>query len=55
MKHILAFCAATAFASPAFAEQPVTVNFTAEMDGKAFSCIKTYVNLGNTDGTLQPL
>ncbi|WP_417240070.1 hypothetical protein [Celeribacter halophilus] len=55
MKHILALCAATALASPAFAEQPVTINFAAEIDGKAFSCTKTYVNLGSTDGTLQPL
>jgi len=55
MKHLLAFCAATTFASPAFAEQPVTINFAAEIDGKAFSCTETYDNLGSTDGTLQPL
>jgi uncharacterized repeat protein (TIGR04052 family) len=53
MKHILALCAATALASPAFAEQPATVNFSAEIDGKAFSCTETYDNLGSTDASVK--
>lgn len=47
MKKI-AFIAAFA-ASPAFADQPVTLNFAAEIGGKAFSCDQTYSGLGTSD------
>lgn len=43
----LAFCAALA-AAPAFAEQPVTINFAAEIGGQPFACDATYGGLGAT-------
>jgi len=53
MKRILSLCAVAALASPAFAEQPVTINFAAEVDGKPFSCTETYDNLGSTNASVK--
>jgi hypothetical protein len=41
---ILAALAAT----PAFADQPVTINFAAEIGGQPFACDATYPGLGST-------
>ncbi|WP_412074024.1 MbnP family copper-binding protein [Tritonibacter mobilis] len=43
----LAFCALLA-AQPAFADQPVTLNFAAEIGGQPFACDATYAGMGAT-------
>ncbi len=38
MKQIMTICAVAALSTPAFADQPVTIDFAAEIGGEAFSC-----------------
>ncbi|MFV0244525.1 MAG: MbnP family copper-binding protein [Qingshengfaniella sp.] len=52
MKHVLIPCALLALSAPAFADQPVTINFAAEIGGKPFSCADTYDGLGATDASV---
>ena len=46
---ILAALAAT----PAFADQPVTINFAAEIGGQLFACDATYAGLGSTGAEIK--
>lgn len=48
----LAILAAIA-AAPAFADQPVSIKFEAEMGGQPFACSETYSGLGNTDAQVR--
>lgn len=48
----LAILAAFA-AAPAFADQPVTINFAAEINGAPFACDATYAGLGATDAEVK--
>lgn len=52
MKTILMTCAAMALcpvlANPAFADQPVTINFAAEVAGQPFACAGSYPDLGSS-------
>jgi uncharacterized repeat protein (TIGR04052 family) len=52
MKQIITFCAAAALSAPAFADQPVTINFAAEIGGAAFSCTDTYDDIGATKASV---
>lgn len=45
--------AAVLAASPAFADQPVTINFAAEVAGTPFACGTTYSGVGSTDAQMQ--
>ncbi|MCC5993711.1 MAG: metallo-mystery pair system four-Cys motif protein, partial [Rhodobacteraceae bacterium] len=51
--RILALAAVTALATPALADQPVTINFAAEMAGTPFSCAQAYDGIGVTDSTVE--
>ena len=51
-RFIAAACLA---ASPAIAQQPVELNFTAEIGGLPFSCDETYAGLGTGDLPAQVL
>lgn len=52
MKHVLTAGALLALSAPAFAEQPVTINFAAEIGGQPFSCADTYDGLGATGASV---
>lgn len=52
MKHIMTLCAVAALSTPALADQAVTINFAAEIDGKAFSCAETFDGIGATDASV---
>ena len=52
MKHVMTTCAVMALSTPAFADQSVTINFAAEIGGKAFSCADTYDGLGATGASV---
>lgn len=51
--RILALAAVTALAAPALADQPVTINFAAEMAGAPFTCAQAYEGIGVTDSTVE--
>lgn len=54
MKKMLATLAlATALAAPALADQPVAIQFAAEIGGKPFSCTDTYTGLGSTAASVK--
>lgn len=52
MKQIMTICALAALSTQALAEQAVTINFAAEIGGKAFSCAETFEGLGATDASI---
>lgn len=52
MKHVLTLCAVAALATPAIAEQSVTIDFAAEIGGKAFSCADTYDGIGASKASI---
>ena len=51
--RILALAAVTALAAPALADQPVTINFAAEMAGTPFTCAQAYEGIGVTESTVE--
>lgn len=51
--RILALAAVTALATPALADQPVTINFAAEMAGTPFTCAQAYDGIGVTNSTVE--
>lgn len=51
-KHVLVTYAALAFATPAMADFPVTINFAAEIGGQPFSCIETFEGLGTSKASV---
>lgn len=51
--RILALAAMTALAAPALADQPVTINFAAEMAGTPFTCAQAYHGNGVTESTVE--
>ncbi|WP_235442167.1 MbnP family copper-binding protein [Rhabdonatronobacter sediminivivens] len=51
--RILALAVTTALATPALADQPVTINFAAEMAGTLFTCAQAYEGIGVTDSTVE--
>lgn len=53
MKHVLTSFALLALASPAHADQPVTINFAAEIGGQPFACGTSYAGLGATDAAVE--
>ncbi|NYS26199.1 metallo-mystery pair system four-Cys motif protein [Rhodobacteraceae bacterium 2376] len=50
---MLALAVTTALATPALADQPVTINFAAEMAGTLFTCAQAYEGIGVTDSTVE--
>lgn len=54
MKYPLIVAAVMA-ASPAAADQAVTINFASELGGQSFSCAQTYAGLGASEASMQVL
>lgn len=51
--RILALAVTTALAAPALADQPITINFAAEVEGTPFTCAQAYEGFGATRSTVE--
>jgi len=53
MRALIPAVFAALFATPALADQPLTINFAAEMGGVPFTCAEGYDGIGSTSSTVE--